>query len=240
MRRIVFATLVIGLAWLSSAADGQDKKPDQKLDKKPAVEPAYLEVRRLPANATLALDGYQTRQRGSVRFFTTPLARGYKYTYELVATWPGPDGKPVKESKNVTVNPGETKRVQFGPPEKEKTKDEALTRRVSEDWIKLFNGKDLTGWQATGKMEVWGAEKDVILCQGGGGGWLMTDKEYGDFELRLEYKMPKGGNSGVGIRSPLQGDPAYVGMEIQLIDDVNWGKLESWQHTGSIYNVVPA
>ncbi len=233
MRRIVFASLFIGLAWLSSLAEGQqDKKPDQKTDKKPAAEPAYLEV-RLPANAALALDGYQTRQRGPVRFFTTPpLAPGYKYTYELVATWPGPDGKPIKESKNVTLNPGETKRVQFGPPEKEKSKDE--------NWIKLFNGKDLTGWKATGKMEVWGAEKGVIFCQGGGGGWLMTEKEYGDFELRLEYKMPKGGNSGVGIRSPLQGDPAYVGMEIQLIDDVNWGKLESWQHTGSIYNVVPA
>jgi hypothetical protein len=104
----------------------------------------------------------------------------------------------------------------------------------------LFNGKDLTGWKSTGKMAVWGAEDGVIFCAGGGGGWLMTEKEYGDFELRLEYKMPLKGNSGVCIRSPLQGDPAYAGMEIQLIDDVNWGKLETWQHTGSIYNVVPA
>ncbi|MCI0464662.1 MAG: DUF1080 domain-containing protein [Gemmataceae bacterium] len=105
----------------------------------------------------------------------------------------------------------------------------------------LFNGKDLTGWKATGKMDVWGAEKGILFVQGGGGGWLMTEKEYGDFELRLEYKMPKGGNSGVALRSPLKGDPAYVGMEIQLIDDDNWpGKLQSWQHTGSIYNVVPA
>jgi hypothetical protein len=104
----------------------------------------------------------------------------------------------------------------------------------------LFNGKDLTGWKATGKGEVWGADDGVLFCQGGGGGWLMTEKEYGDFELRLEYKMPKKGNSGVGLRSPLQGDPAYVGMEIQLIDDANWEGLKDWQHTGSIYNVVPA
>jgi hypothetical protein len=105
----------------------------------------------------------------------------------------------------------------------------------------LFNGKDLTGWKSTGKMSVWGAENGVIYVQGGGGGWLMTEKEYDNFELRLEYKMTRGANSGVGLRSPLKGDPAYVGMEIQLIDDVNWkGKLESWQHTGSIYNVVPA
>ncbi len=105
----------------------------------------------------------------------------------------------------------------------------------------LFNGKDLDGWKPTGKAQVWGAEDCVLFCQGGGGGWLMTAKEYGDFELRLEYKMPSKGNSGVGLRSPLQGDPAYVGMEIQLIDDEGWpGKLQEWQHTGSIYNVVPA
>src|SRR5438552_1138107 len=72
----------------------------------------------------------------------------------------------------------------------------------------LFNGKDLTGWKATGNMKVWGAENAAIFCDKGGGGWLMTEKEYADYELHLEYKMPKGGNSGVGIRSPLQGDPA--------------------------------
>ncbi|MCE9532980.1 MAG: DUF1080 domain-containing protein, partial [Planctomycetes bacterium] len=100
-----------------------------------------------------------------------------------------------------------------------------------EGFVALFNGTDLTGWNATAKKEVWGAEKGVIFCQGGGGGWLMTEKEYGDFELRLEYKLPKMGNSGVGLRSPLKGDPAYVGMEIQLIDDENWKGLQTWQHT---------
>jgi hypothetical protein len=105
----------------------------------------------------------------------------------------------------------------------------------------LFNGRNLEGWKATGKMDAWGAEGGALFVKGGGGGWLMTEKEYGDFELRLEYKMVKGGNSGVALRSPLKGDPAYVGMEIQLIDDEGWpGKLQSWQHTGSIYNVVPA
>src|SRR4051794_5222791 len=92
-------------------------------------------------------------------------------------------------------------------------------------FVSLFNGKDLAGWKATGNPKVWGAEDGVIFVAGGGGGWLMTEKEYGDFELRLEYKLPKMGNSGVGLRSPLEGDPAYVGMEIQLIDDANWKGL---------------
>ena len=110
-----------------------------------------------------------------------------------------------------------------------------------EGFESLFNGRDLTGWKSTGDMKVWGAEKGVIYVQGGGGGWLLTEKEFGDYELRLEYKMSKGANSGVALRTPFKGDPAYVGMEIQLIDDEGWpDKLETWQHTGSIYNVVPA
>ena len=104
----------------------------------------------------------------------------------------------------------------------------------------LFNGKDLTGWKSTGNMKVWGAENGVMYVAGSGGGWLLTEKEFGDFELRLEYKMSKHSNSGVALRSPMKGDPAYVGMEIQLIDDLNWKGLQTWQHTGSIYNVVPA
>jgi Domain of Unknown Function (DUF1080) len=106
----------------------------------------------------------------------------------------------------------------------------------------LFNGKDLTGWKvnAGGNMKVWGAEDGVLFVNGSGGGWLMTEKEYGDFEVRLEYKMPKHGNSGVGLRSPMSGDPAYVGMEIQLLDDENWKGLRPAQYTGSIYDVVPA
>ena len=114
---------------------------------------------------------------------------------------------------------------------------------VPEGFTTLFNGKDLTGWKVNegGKMEKWGVDKGVLYVEGGGAGWLMTEKEYADFELRLEFKIPEKGNSGVALRSPMKGDPAYVGMEIQLIDDEGWpGKLETWQHTGSIYNVVPA
>jgi hypothetical protein len=106
----------------------------------------------------------------------------------------------------------------------------------------LFNGKDLTGWKVhNGKMDVWGAEDGLLFVKGGGGGWLMTEKEYSDFEVRVEYRMPRKGNSGVAIRSPLEGDPAYTGMEIQLLDDETWAKEEKLrpeQFTGSIYDVV--
>jgi hypothetical protein len=111
-----------------------------------------------------------------------------------------------------------------------------------EGFTALFNGKDLTGWKVlNGKMDRWGAENGLMFVQGSGGGWLMTEKEYGDFEIRLEYKVPKGGNSGVALRAPLMGDPAYQGMEIQILDDYadQYKNLRPTQYTGSIYDVVP-
>jgi len=107
----------------------------------------------------------------------------------------------------------------------------------------LFNGKDLTGWKVhAGKMDAWGAENGLMFTTGEGGGWLLTEKEYDNFELRLEYKVPKGGNSGVGLRAPRQGDVAYSGMEIQILDDAapEYKNIRPGQHTGSIYDVVPS
>lgn len=117
-----------------------------------------------------------------------------------------------------------------------------------EGFTPLFNGKDLTGWKVINSKatDVWAAEGGSIVCKKGGGGWLVTEKEYADFELRCEYKWAKEGeNSGVGLRTPEKGDPAYAGMEIQLIDDEGWekvnkSKLAPYQHTGSIYDVQPA
>jgi hypothetical protein len=61
--------------------------------------------------------------------------------------------------------------------------------------------------------------------------------------LRLEFKLPPAGNNGVGIRAPLNGQPSYDGMEIQIIDDgdkkyASW--LQPYQMHGSIYGVVAA
>lgn len=121
----------------------------------------------------------------------------------------------------------------------------AADREPPRGFEPLFNGKDLTGWNVNerGNLAVWGAENGVLFVKGSGGGWLMTEKEYVDFELRLEYKLPEKGNSGVALRSPMKGDPAYAGMEIQILDDpwykANYKGLKPTQLTGSIYDVVP-
>lgn len=110
----------------------------------------------------------------------------------------------------------------------------------------LFNGTDLKGWKVHGgMMDVWGADKGVLFCDKKGGGWLLTEEEFADFELRCEFRWTtEGGNSGVGLRVPRMGAPHIDGMEIQLIDDENWVKvhkfeLKDTQHTGSLYGIKP-
>jgi len=98
----------------------------------------------------------------------------------------------------------------------------------------------LVGWQQIGGQGgAWRIQDGVLSVEGENGGWLATHRQYGDFALFLEFRVPPGGNSGVFIRAPLEGDPAYTGLEIQIVDDYaeRQSPLESWQYTGSIYGV---
>ena len=103
----------------------------------------------------------------------------------------------------------------------------------------LFNGKDLSGWQGMqGEAKNWTVKDGALTCTGGPGAqWLATKKEYADFDLSLEFNLPKNGNSGVFIRAPKEGHPWVAGMEIQLLDDYGdkWKDLKPDQFTGAIY-----
>jgi len=120
----------------------------------------------------------------------------------------------------------------------------ALCPAAEPGFTSLFNGKDLTGWTLVSKKGGGYLVKDgVIQCSENGGGNLLTEAEYSDFVLRFDFKLPPGGNNGIGIRAPLSGDVAYSGMEIQVLDQDNEkykGWLEPWQRHGSLYNVFPA
>jgi len=111
------------------------------------------------------------------------------------------------------------------------------------EWESLFNGRDLTGWTAIdGPASSWQVEDGLLFCSGKGSGWLSTDKEYGNFELELEFRVPVGGNSGVFLRAPHEGNPAFAGMEIQILDDYDaqYANLKPTQYSGSLYDVAPA
>lgn len=100
----------------------------------------------------------------------------------------------------------------------------------------MFNGVDLTGWVATGNKDRWQV-KGELLTGLGNGGWLHTEKVVRNAVLTLEFKVPAGGNSGVFLRSAPTGNPAFSGMEIQILDDDTtvFGKLKQTQLTGSLY-----
>jgi len=120
----------------------------------------------------------------------------------------------------------------------------ATLAAVEPGFVSLFDGKTLDGWTLVGKHGPgYVVENGILVCPAEGGGNLYTAREYSDFVFRFEFRMEPGGNSGVGIRSPLEGDAAYVGMEIQILDDGHErykGWLKPEQHHGSVYGVIPA
>ena len=73
--------------------------------------------------------------------------------------------------------------------------------------------------------EGYSVKDGAIICAKGGGGNLFTEKEYADFVLRFEFKLEPGANNGLGIRAPLEGDAAYVGMELYGLDGVAWAMI---------------
>ena len=108
----------------------------------------------------------------------------------------------------------------------------------------LFNGTDLSGWVISNPYGPgYIVENKSIVCPVDGGGNLFTERQFANFILRFEFRLQEGSNNGIGIRAPLEGDAAYVGMEIQILDHdapVYRGKLHPAQYHGSIYDVVPA
>jgi len=110
-------------------------------------------------------------------------------------------------------------------------------------FTKLFDGKTLNGWTLVGKHGSGYIVKDgAIVCPNDGGGNLLTEKEYSNFAFRFEFRTEPGGNNGIGIRAPLEGDAAYVGMEIQILDneDPSYKNIRPAQYHGSVYDVIPA
>src|SRR5579859_4717775 len=108
----------------------------------------------------------------------------------------------------------------------------------------LFDGKSLAGWTRVGdKGSGYFVENGLLVSAPDFHGNLFTVAEYSDFILRFEFRLTEGANNGVGIRAPLEGDAAYAGMEIQILDHdaaVYRGKLRPAQYHGSVYDLFPA
>ena len=106
----------------------------------------------------------------------------------------------------------------------------------------LFDGTSMFNWQGNTKDYVCEDGCIVLYPQNGGGGNLYTKEEYGDFVFRFEFQLTKAANNGLGIRTPLKGDAAYQGMELQILDseDPVYKDLQPYQYHGSVYGIIPA
>ena len=122
-------------------------------------------------------------------------------------------------------------------------------RQAEEGFTPLFNGRDLTGWiygrrggaeHRTGRG--YQVENGVLFTTAEDGGNLFTEKQYSDFVLRFEFRLTENANNGIGIRAPIEGDAAYSGMEIQVLDDggSKYRDLKPAQYHGSVYQMFPA
>lgn len=117
-----------------------------------------------------------------------------------------------------------------------------------EGFVKLFTddgppkGWIVTEWNDVSKKAPAGVEwtvKDGLLEAGSKRGtWLVSEKEYADFILEFEVKLTEVGNSGVALRSPLKGDPAFDGMELQIADFRYNMQAKDSELTGGIYRAI--
>ena len=86
---------------------------------------------------------------------------------------------------------------------------------------------------------VWTVREGVLQGSEPRGTWLMSEKEYGDFVLRFEFKLGMRGNSGCALRSPMSGDPAFDGLELQMLDPrYTTSELKDSELTGAIYRAI--
>lgn len=110
-------------------------------------------------------------------------------------------------------------------------------------FVRLFDGRTLDGWTLVGKEGPgYVPQNGVLDCPADGGGNLFTTREVEDFVFRFEFKLFANSNNGVGIRAPLEGDAAYMGMECQILDDSGsmYKDLLPGQYHSSLYKIVPA
>jgi Domain of Unknown Function (DUF1080) len=109
-------------------------------------------------------------------------------------------------------------------------------------FVSLFDGTTIEQW--TGNTSGYLVKEGSLMVspEEGSGGNLYTKEEYDNFIYRFEFQLTPGSNNGIGVHAPLEGDAAYVGMEIQVLDSEHpmYAKLQPYQYHGSVYGVIPA
>tara|TARA_Y100000022_G_C13143883_1_gene326233 strand:+ start:37 stop:738 length:702 start_codon:yes stop_codon:yes gene_type:complete len=106
---------------------------------------------------------------------------------------------------------------------------------IPKDWV-------VRAWSDIGKAgpqgAQWVVEEGVLNGAGARGSWLISKKDYSDFELSFDFKLGPQGNSGLALRSPSSGDPAFDGLELQMADFRYNTRAKESELTGGLYRAL--
>ena len=228
---LLLALLVLPTSLLKANGTGE-KDPiegrwDLTVNMDGRMAPSWLEVRHTGVNGYIGrfvADGGSARPISKVEF------KDGKLAFHIPAQWERTDKELVVEGTLVDGKLSGTMVTTMG---KNYTwvgeRAPKLWRDKAPKWgapIKIFNGKDLTGWEALGKTNQWIVENGVLKSPKSGAN-IRTINTYNDFKLHIEFRYPKGSNSGVYLRGR---------YEIQIEDNKGMDPISLY--LGGIYGFI--
>jgi hypothetical protein len=230
--KVLLVALIVLPASLLKASGGGEKDPiegrwDLTVNMDGRMAPSWLEVRHTGINGyygRFVADGGSARPISKVDF------KDGKVSFHIPAQWERTDKELVVEG---TLKEGKLSGTMITTMGKtftwEGERAPKLWRDKAPKWgapIKIFNGKDLTGWEAIDRPNQWIVENGVLKSPKSGAN-IRTKETYNDFKLHIEFRYPKGSNSGVYLRGR---------YEIQIED--NKGMEPMSLYLGGIYGFI--
>lgn len=122
------------------------------------------------------------------------------------------------DASAAAATPGETSPKAAGSTANVEPPQLLSAEEIEQGWIALFDGHSLFGWKGNSDAN-WRVDDGVIVADKGEQGLLVTTSPFADFELRCDFRLEKGGNSGIFLRTPLKPtDPAVDCYELNICD----------------------
>lgn len=204
----IYCFIVVFLSTFSNAVFGQHAQSARAIEgrwditynKNGKETPSWLEVQH---SGLKTFVGYFVGSGGSSRPISQIFVEGSNFRFSIPPQWEIQnndlkiEGAFTEESISGTLTEPDGKSYSFTG-----VRAPSLKREKATVWgtpIKLFNGKDLSGWIPLGEKNQWVAENGVLKSPRSGVN-LRTEKTFSDFKLHVEFRYPKGSNSGVYLR----------------------------------------